>query len=332
MSQIKTLQEKATSLKAQALELVRKDGATREDLEKSKQLYAEAQLCSEKAAQIEALEAADELRGAAEEKAAREAKQNEQRAEKQKFLNVGDFVQTIRRAGSPKYGFQHDKRLFKWNDKDEPASRLEVDQETGEVKTMWERNEKALVENVGAQGGFLVPVEYRDQMLAVDPEFQPIASRATTIPMRRRSLRIPVLNQTGTTAGQPSWFGGLIAYWEEEAAEKTESSPTFKQIQLVANKLICYTRASEEFIEDAVISMEGWLNSEMGFRGAIRWYSEYAYLRGTGVGQPLGVITAVNSPTLVVARAGAGLAVADFTNMLQEFHGRNPVWHLSRRQ
>jgi len=326
MSKIRELQEKRTQCVNEALALVSSDQATPEDIKRSEELYAEAQTYGNQAAQLELLtDAQKELKNI-------EAETNRQPAPVAPggFRNLGDFAYHVHVAGSSKHRFHVDARLHDWQDRSEPASKLYSESApSGGVDGQWEN--KALVENVGADGGFLVPTEYRDQLLALDPIAQPIATRAMVIPMRRRALRIPVLDQTNTTAGTPAWFGGMTASWTEEASNKNESTPQFKQMQLVAHKLVCYSISSDELLEDAVISLDTWLQSEMGFAGAIRWYSELAYLQGTGTGQPLGVITAVNQPTLVVAQAAANLSVGDLANMLMAFQGRSPVWHINRQ-
>jgi HK97 family phage major capsid protein len=196
--------------------------------------------------------------------------------------------------------------------------------------------EKQMVENVGASGGFVVFPEYRAELFAALPYAFTVRNRATVIPMRSRQIIVPALLQSGTTAGVPHWYGGVTATWIEEAQLKQHSEPEFRQIDLVAYKLVVYTRASDELLADAAIGLEAFLRSPMGFSGAIAWEEQNAFLNGTGAGQPLGVITALAAlglgPTLTVARAGAGLAVADFANMLSAFYGQNPCWHISRSQ
>ncbi|KPK86872.1 MAG: hypothetical protein AMJ81_00160 [Phycisphaerae bacterium SM23_33] len=195
------------------------------------------------------------------------------------------------------------------------------------------QEEKQMVEAVGASGGFLVPTEFLAQLQAVMGEQSIVRNRATIIRMRRRALQIPVLDQTATgTTGVPAWFGGMQAYWVAEAQAKDLTTAQFKQIELVAHKLIMYTRASDELLDDSAISLSDFLMGPMGFAGCITWMEDYAFLRGTGAGQPLGVITAVNSPTIVVARAVAGaIGIADLANMMMNFlpSGRG-VWVISQ--
>ncbi len=178
---------------------------------------------------------------------------------------------------------------------------------------------KQMVESVGASGGFLVPTEYLAQLQAVTPEDAIVRPRATIIRMRRRSIDIPVLDQTGTGTGQPHWFGGMVFYWAEEATEKTITTASFRKVTLTAHKLIGYTRASDELLDDAAISLSDFISGPMGFAGGVNWNEDYTFLRGTGAGQPLGVINA--GATITVNRQSVANPVqyADLVNMLESF-------------
>lgn len=177
---------------------------------------------------------------------------------------------------------------------------------------------KDMAEGSGAGGGYLVPAEFQTQLRAIMGEQGLIRGRATVIRMGRRELQIPVLDQTGTTAGIPHWFGGLRFYWAEEAEQKTESDPAFRQVKLVAHKLIGYTRASDELVDDSALSLADFLAGPMGFAGGAVWMEDYAFLRGNGAGQPLGIINA--GATIQVARAAVGaIGFVDLANMLEHF-------------
>jgi len=177
---------------------------------------------------------------------------------------------------------------------------------------------KAMAGNVGARGGFLIPTEFLPQLQAVMAEEAIVRSMATVIRMAGRQLSLPVLDQTGTTAGSPHWFGGMKFYWADEAQEKTETNATFRRVNLVAKKLIGYTNASDELLDDSAISLGDFLSGPLGFAGGIAWMEDYAFLRGTGGGQPRGV---VNAPaTLAPARAAAGaVGYVDCITMLSQF-------------
>lgn len=178
---------------------------------------------------------------------------------------------------------------------------------------------KQMVESVGASGGFLVPVTFLPQMQAALAENTIVRPRATVIRMDRRQVDIPVLDQTGTTAGRPHWYGGMLGYWEEEAAEKTITTPKFRKVSLVAHKFIMYTRASNELLSDSAISIGDFLAGPVGFGGCVAWNEDYSFLQGSGAGQPQGVLTA--GCTITVNRTGnvPPIVYADLINMLEAF-------------
>lgn len=201
--------------------------------------------------------------------------------------------------------------------------RLKVFKDEGERKDM--------SEGVGAAGGFLVPTQFLPDLQAAQAETALIRNRATVIRMAHRQVNIPVLDQTGTTANVPHWFGGLTFYWTEEGTEKTESDPEFRQVQLVAHKLIGYTRASDELVDDSAISLADFLSGPVGFAGGVAWMEDYAFINGTGAGQPQGIITA--GATITVNRASVGTPVqyADLVNMYESFlPSANGIWIMSQ--
>jgi len=213
------------------------------------------------------------------------------------FTSEAHFLREVAKAGDIRYHGRVHPGLkgFSSVGEEGPESKWEIELAKGTKATM--------VENVGERGGFLVPQEYRATLFGVQPEASIVRSRATIIPMARRQVLLPAVDQTDTTEGAPHWFGGILAYWTEEAAEKTQAEPTFRQITLTAYELTCYSRMSEMLLEDSAISLEGLLRSQLGFPGAIQWAEEYAFLRGTGAGQPLGILNA--GCTITVARRKA---------------------------
>jgi HK97 family phage major capsid protein len=96
----------------------------------------------------------------------------------------------------------------------------------------------------------------------------------------------------------------------------------------VAHKLVCYTEASDELLEDSIVSLEALLRAS--FAGVTAWERQNAFINGTGAGQPLGLINAAATITIAPVALGA-LAVADFVNMLEAFQGRNPIWMINRQ-
>jgi HK97 family phage major capsid protein len=185
---------------------------------------------------------------------------------------------------------------------------------------------KVMVEGVGASGGFLVPPEQQQTTLAVDAPEAIVRPRATVIRMNRRQFNVPVIDQTVGATGVAPWFGGLQVYWTEETGVKTASDMGFKEITLVAHKMTLRTLVSTELLDDSMVSVSDLLMGPRGFGGAIPWTEEYSFMRGTGAGQPRGIIGA--GATIVVPRQTQGhIVLDDIVNMYQNFlPSGNGIW------
>jgi HK97 family phage major capsid protein len=268
------------------------------------QMMQDAKDLQARAAQLKELESMHAKVTAEADEAAAVDEAKQKRKDPREFKDWAEFLQAAHTASMVRDKKSVDPRLQWFKD---------------EMKGGHEPEEgKQMVESVGASGGFLVPTEFLASMQAVMGEQSIVRSRATTIRMRRRAIQLPVLDQTGTTSGVPHWFGGMQFYWEEEAAAKTKTEAEFRQVELVAHKLIGYTRASDELLDDSAISLSDFLSGPMGMAGGVAWMEDYAFLRGTGAGQPLGIINA--GATIVEPRLAAGtIGFDDVADMMEDF-------------
>tara|TARA_R100000664_G_scaffold17192_1_gene26109 strand:+ start:1649 stop:2830 length:1182 start_codon:yes stop_codon:yes gene_type:complete len=185
---------------------------------------------------------------------------------------------------------------------------------------------KALNEGSGEAGGFLVPEEYRNELLKLAVEDAVIRPRAKVIPMASNTVTIPTVKDTSHAS---SIHGGVIAYWAEEAGSYTASEPDFGQLQLTAKKLTGYTQASDELVADSAIALESLLVGMFG--DAIRFYEDKSFINGTGAGDPLGIL---NSDALISVSKETGQAattivyenlVKMYSRMFTKSHN-NTVW------
>lgn len=315
-TRITEMKGQASKLLSDANALMLKAGITSDDTAKALAMLREAQDIKTNIDNLMQIkEAAKALEGIA-----TQPRQGDDKPVPKGFKTLGQFLQEVflvSHKGKP------GNRIKSWADPSEPSN----GKHTGEDGWM---ETKDLLESVGASGGFLVPTEENNTLLnwTMTGDNMVVESRATVIPMRRRAIRIPALNQGGTTAGQPHWFGGVIVQWTEEAGEKPETEPSFRQIELVAHKLTCYTEASDELLDDSAVSLEALLTQL--FRDATLWYRQNAYINGSGAGMPLGVL---NSPATITHQphTANALNVSDFAGMLSKFQGTNPVWFMNRQ-
>lgn len=146
--------------------------------------------------------------------------------------------------------------------------------------------------NVPASAGFLVPEQFRSEIMSVALTDSVVRPRARVIPMSSMTLTMPFLDST-TNVG--SVFGGMIAYWTEEGQALTETEARFGRVKLEAHKLTGRSDVTNELLADAP-AFRAWI--EANWPRAIAWYEDLAYIRGTGVGEPLGFLGADNPASI----------------------------------
>lgn len=150
---------------------------------------------------------------------------------------------------------------------------------------------------VPSDGGFLIPERLRAELLRVAVESAIMRQGARTIPMD--SLRVP-FPTIDSTSNATSIHGGVVAYWTPEGGTLTESQARFGRVVLEAKKLTAYADVPAELLQDSIISLAALI--EELFPEAIAWFEDVAFLRGTGVGEPLGILDAGNTAMISVAK------------------------------
>jgi len=189
------------------------------------------------------------------------------------------------------------------------------------------KSTKDIDERTGPSGAYTVPEPSAREFFQLDPESEVVWPRARIWDISEGgTLQIPGLDHSGSTAAQSNFFGGFLGEWNEHGTNKPETEPTFVQIKLDANEFAAYTEVSENVLRHSILNLATWLSS-LG-RANCMFYTDEAFLDGTGVGQPLGIINA--GATITVARTGAGAVVyADLVNMLSDMlpgSMGNAVW------
>ena len=125
-----------------------------------------------------------------------------------------------------------------------------------------------------------------------------------------------------------SLYGGFTASWKAEEASLTEANPTVRQMQINANKLTGLVKFSNELISDTPNGDEKLI--DICGKG-LGWYRDDAFLNGTGVGQPLGILNS-NCKITVSKEAGqasATIMLENLAKMLSRLHPggyKNAVW------
>ena len=159
------------------------------------------------------------------------------------------------------------------------------------------RAQAAYQEKVPADGGFLVPEEFRAEILRLSLESAVVRPRARVIPMSSATLSFPAVD---ATTNNGSVFGGIQVYRTEEAAALVASQAAFQKIKLEATKQTALATVTNELVNDAAGGFAMYI--EQLFPEAIAFAEDVDYLKGTGVGEPVGALSTANPAIIAVAK------------------------------
>ncbi len=162
------------------------------------------------------------------------------------------------------------------------------------TKSMQDLAIQGMNEGVGSEGGFLIMPEFSQEILRRTYENNLIneTRRMTT---STNSMTFPREKETSRANG--SRHGGIQAFWTAEGATITDSKPALGEFNLKLQKLAAVVNLTDELMADAP-ALGSYINevvpSELDFKIGD------AIIRGTGNGQPLGIL---NSDALITVAA-----------------------------
>jgi HK97 family phage major capsid protein len=146
---------------------------------------------------------------------------------------------------------------------------------------------KALGETQGSTGGFLIPYEFRPELLKLVIEDQVVRPRAQVVPMATDTLIYPRIVDTSHAS---SIHGGVKGSWTAEAGTLGTGDPAFGQMQLIAKKFTDYVTVSNELLMDSPISMAPLLGTLL--REGLGFFEDHDMLWAFGAGQVKGIMKA----------------------------------------
>jgi len=180
--------------------------------------------------------------------------------QQEQFRDFGEFLQTV------KYN-PHDQAL--------------------RAKEMSDKTQKRFMNmGFGANGGFIVPDQFSNQIKMVDDQAAIFRPRAQVIPAGDppdAAITIPALDQGGANGV----YAGVQVTWIAEGAQKPETEPAFREIRLEPNEVAAHVVVTDKLLRNSAAA--GALVSSL-LRKAIIAAEEDAFLSGNGAGQPLGII------------------------------------------
>ena len=169
-------------------------------------------------------------------------------------------------------------------------------------------------EKVPSEGGFLVPEEFRSQIMQLSLGDSVVRPRATVIPMGAPRLHIPTIDETSRVS---SVFGGIVVYRTEEGAELTESQAAFASVKLDVTKQTALAHVPNELVRDWG-AFGAFIDATLP--AAVAFYEDVDFLSGTGAGEPLGALNDGNGALISVAKeTGQGAATIVWENILKMY-------------
>ena len=164
------------------------------------------------------------------------------------------------------------------------------------LRTNFRQISNVLSEGIDTDGGYLVPEEYDRRLIeGLEEEniFRKLGTTITTSGERK-------INIAGS---KPA------AAWIDEGEELTFGDAKFAQINLDAHKLHVAVKVTEELLYDNAFQLEKYILRQ--FAKALANAEEDAFLNGTGVGQPLGLLAEEGGAQIGVTAASATEITAD---------------------
>lgn len=167
-----------------------------------------------------------------------------------------------------------------------------------------------------ADGGALVPEEFRAMMGESMLEAAVIRPGAMVIPMTTETMRYPYIRDYDHSSGQV--YGGWQVYRLERGERIPRTRPTWGQQRLTVTTQAAATVVANELLADSAIALGTFI--ERGLPEAIGWAEDYDFIRGSGAGEPKGILEsdALITTTDTGRRGGAGelFTAADAGDML----------------
>lgn len=176
---------------------------------------------------------------------------------------------------------------------------------------------KYLRQSDNAQGGYLAPAEYANEIIKKITEVSPVRSVARVITTSSKEINFP--KRTGLVSG--GWVG--------EGQTASQSNSTYGEETIKAEKLMVYTDISFELLNDSAFNMRNEITSDIAedmarIEGA-------AFVSGNGVNKPQGLLSAPG-----VGETNSGSASALTGDSLYAIQGEIPTgynlaWMFNRK-
>jgi HK97 family phage major capsid protein len=198
----------------------------------------------------------------------------------------------------------------------------------GDMKRLERVYSVKLNEASGENGGYLVPPIYEPQIMRMAIEGAIVRPRADVRTIRGREILLPAFDYSGSySEGNTTALAGMTMDWVAEADTITATEVNFRQMHVVTHKMGKTIPISNELINDSAIALEQTITAMFG--DAIAYTEDWNFLRGDGVGKPLGILNAGCLITTGSTLTSTSVKLSEILTMLKripEESKRRAVW------
>lgn len=181
----------------------------------------------------------------------------------------------------------------------------------------------------GQTGGFLIPTQFRQTIMAVAGPQSIVRSRATVIPAGSppdSEIEIPALDQTG--ASPSNVYGGVSVSWIAEGGAKPETDADFRLISLKPQEVAGHIVMTDKLLRNSAAA-GAYVASQLP--KALAYAEDAAFINGNGIGKPQGFIGS-GAAYAQARETASSVSYVDLLQMLSRLLqlGGSPVWIVNR--
>lgn len=163
-------------------------------------------------------------------------------------------------------------------------------------------------------GAYLIPDEWNAEIFKPVTQDDMVISKTRKVMMQRNTIGMPFVNGFDESSGKV--YGAVQGSWVDEEEAPTATAMKFGTCQLSLKKLMLAAYVTNEMIEDSPASMEVILRDS--FRDALTFEMNDKLIRGTGAGQPQGILNA-NAKISVAKETGQVADTILFENIIKMY-------------
>ena len=163
---------------------------------------------------------------------------------------------------------------------------------------------RELNSSTGVDGGYLIPVAYRSELLKIITSYGQYRSNARVVPMETDQVNFPALD------------GAMTVSWPAENTAIGQSQPTFLQVTLNAKTLAAMTHAPHGLLQGSSPALPGIILDVAG-RAIAKEEDRVGFVGNTGGGDTFdGLLYAANVNDVVMATGKTTFSQVTADNLL----------------